>query len=529
MVNNNSNIPAIIPQRLKSAAQIAELRAEVMYSSPSTGRYEIAESKGRRKNPRTGKTTEAITYNQYKRDKAQGTIYDLIRNDIMAQWAFNKFLDYSTVHYFQSSTGDAKQDDDIEYVMEDWMNPINCDTAGRHSFDGLIRLMASGKALDGDCALLKTHDYKLQGIEGDNIRSLDCKVNFNKGTIPDAAKNAVQGLILDDYGRVTDYIICTKSNTNPSRYDYKAVVPADSVIFDGNFFRFDQVRGVPILNAAANIAQDIKEIDEYQLIKVKMHSVFGLAFKSDAINGGFGDSPIPYGNETSDNSNSAGEKYNFELDAGLKMELNPGDSVDMFESKTPSTEYKEFSELMIRKFMLTFGIPFEFFNPGNASYSVMKHIRAEFKVGMQRFEKRNRYIREIITRWVLPYLLQKNNIKLKKEFKDNEIFKYLNWLPQSEPWLDEEKEVSASLARIGGGLSNYSIEAAKHGNNAFDIFRGLKREQTYIDTSKIVLTIGMPGQATFNQDKLTKNITVTADKPAKPAKPVKDNGDQTNE
>ena len=70
MVNNtnNNNVPAIIPQRLKSSAQIAELRAETMYNSLSTGGYDIYKDKGRRKNPRTGKSTEAITYNQRNRD-----------------------------------------------------------------------------------------------------------------------------------------------------------------------------------------------------------------------------------------------------------------------------------------------------------------------------------------------------------------------------------------------------------------------------------------------------------------------------
>jgi len=514
MVNNNKNlnVPAIIPQRLKSAAQIAELRAETMYSSPSTGSYDIVKDKGRRKNTRTGKSTEAISYNQRHRDRAQGTIYDLIRNDIMAKWAFEKFLDYSTFHYFQSSTGDAVLDDNIEWAMADWMLPVNCDVGGKHDFDKIISLMASGVALDGDCALLKTHDYKLQGIEGDNIRSLDCKVNYNKGTVPAIAKDAVQGLILDDYGRVTNYIICSKSTTNPNRYDYKAIVPADSIIFDGNFFRFDQLRGIPILNAAANIAQDIKEIDEYQLLKVKMHSMFGLAFKSDAINSGFGDAPISdIINGTSDTA-PTGEKYQFEMDAGMKMELNPGDSVEMFESKTPSSEYLDFSELMIRKFMLSFGIPYEFFKPGDSSYSVMKHVRAEFKIGMQRFERRNRYIRELITRWVLPHLIEKNSIKLPKKLSYNDVLKSINWLPQAEPWLDEDKEVTAALARIGGGLSNYEIETAKRGNNAYDIFRGASRAQKYIQSSGIIVTIGQPGQTTFNSDKLnSKTITVNGE------------------
>ena len=512
--NNINNVPAIIPQRLKTTLEVAQMRSSACYGSNSTGSYEVTKNKGRRRNTRTGKTTEAITYNQRNRDKAQGTIYDLFRNDVTTQWAFNKFLDYSTVHYFQSSTDDTGIDSDIETIMEDWMSPANCDVSGRHSFDELIRLMASGKALDGDCALLKTHDYKLQGIEGDNIRSLEDKVNIKKGDIPPAAKDAIQGLILDDYGRVTNYIICTKSTTNSSRYDYRAIVPADSVIFDGNFFRFDQLRGVPILNAAANTAQDIKEIDEYQLIKVKKHAMFGIAFKSDAINSGFGETkaPIDMSNGNNEaNDGYTGEKYQFEMDAGMKMELNPGDSVDMFESKTPSTEYREFSELMIRKFLLTFGLPFEFFNPQNASYSTMKHVRAEFKFGIQRFEKRNRLIRAMITKWVLPYLIQKNKIKLNKKTPIEKVLSSFVWLPQAEPWLEEDKEVSAALARIGGGLSNYTIEAARHGNDAFDIFRGAEREQTHIQSSGLVFTIGQPGQATFNADKLNKTITVNGE------------------
>lgn len=269
-------------------------RSAVYYNADSTGGYDIVKDKGRRKNPRTGKSAEHINYNQRHRDKAQGTGYDIIRNDITAQWAFNKFLDYTTVHYFQSSTGDSALDDEIEYAVEDWSRAANCDISRRHSLDDMIRLNASGKALDGDGALLLTDSWRLQGIEGDNIRTPDWKVDIAKNNLSKKITGAIQGVILDKFRSAVAYVICQKSET-PGRYEYVATVPAENIIFNGNFFRFDQVRGVPVLNAAANTAQDIKEIDEYQLIKVKKHAMFGIAFKSDAATTGFNEAPLASG------------------------------------------------------------------------------------------------------------------------------------------------------------------------------------------------------------------------------------------
>lgn len=504
----------MVSKQLVNQYGAALARSDIYYNSDTTGGYDIIKDKGRRKNPKTGKSQEHVTYNQRNRDKAQGTIYDLIRNDITAQWAFKKLLDYTTVHYFQSTTGDQALDDDIEYIVEQWSRRENCDIGKRHSLSQMVRLRAAGEYLDGDAALLKLSSLQLQGIEGDNIRSPDYKVD-SKG-MPEEAKKSIQGLILDKYNAVQKYVICMKSD-KPGRYKFSALVDAENIIYGGNFFRFDQIRGVPVLNAAANTAQDIKEIDEYQLIKVKKHAMFGIAFKSDASQSGFNEAPLSGGIAGSSDAATSGPAYQFEMDAGLKLELNPGDSVDMFESKTPSTEYREFSELMMRKFFLTWeGMPYEFFNCGNASYSAMKHIRAEFKFGIQQSEQKNRDIRYNILEWVLPALLKKNSVKIPPKFKDGKLFRYLTWLPQAEPWLEEDREVSAALNRIDGGLSNLEDEAARRGKNAYDVLRGTKRVQSYIKAAKIVSVVGMPGATLWNADTMN-NSAAAGSSPADPS------------
>jgi capsid protein len=398
--------------------------------------------------------------------------------------------------------------------VDQWSRRENCDIGKRHSLSQMIRLRAAGEYLDGDGALLKLSSLKLQGIEGDNIRSPDYKTDI--AGMPEEAKKSIQGLILDRFNAVQKYVICMKTE-NPGRYKFAALVDAENIIYGGNFFRFDQIRGVPALNTAANTAQDVKEIDEYQLQKVKMHAMHALVFKSDASTTGYNEAPIAgiAGNSSGTVANTP--QYQFELDSGLKMELNPGDSVDMLESKTPSREYKEFSELMMRKFFLTLeGLPYEFFNCGNASYSAMKHIRAEFKFGIQLSELKNRDIRYSVLEWALPALLVQNGIRLSKKFAGNKIFRFLTWLPQAEPWLEEDREVSAALARIDGGLSNLEDEAARRGKNAYDVLRGTQRVQSYIKKSKIVSVVGMPGAVLWNADTMN-NSTAAGSSPAAPS------------
>lgn len=477
--------------------------------SPLYGRYEMTEDRGRRKTPRRAKAAEDAILNQRRRDIAGSSAYDLERNNVIVNWAFNKYLDYTTVAYFCSMTGDSGLDDEIEHIFSEWQLAENCDIARRNDFDTMIRIFGSALSLDGDAAFLKIGGGRLQGLETDRIRS-------GAPGQPMALRSTNGVIVNESTGAADGYIVCDRGEGGRG-YRFNRIVRPDEIIFRGNFKRFDQVRGIPFIVPAVNKFIDIGEIDEYQLLKVKNHATMGLAVYSENGSGLNSFGP-PLLSSNAGGSGSSGEDdaetvapgiYPYDLTApALKFELEPGDKIEMLESHTPSNEYQSFSEMQIRQALLVFGLAFSFFDSRSSSYSAMKQDRAEFRFFVQRFQRMMLNVRNEVTRWVLPSLLLRNGIR--REVRDLKF----EWIPQAEPWLDEKNEVSASTERMATGLSSPQREARRRGLDAIDVLRETARYQNYVRASQVVVSVGAPGARLFNENTLnsTENKKNTDEK-----------------
>jgi capsid protein len=454
--------------------------------------YDAVSNKGRRRAPTVAKRAEGKVLKKADAKKLQATIYDLVRNDPAAAWTYNKFLDHTTTFHFQSNTGNAEFDTGLERAMERWSRKRNCDITGRDDLQSMIRCWGSGIALDGDSMLVKLSGYQLQGIESDRITNKNL-INEGDSNIPDIVKELSKsgvddGLIVDKYGRVMQYVVCRRSEKQNTSFVFDQLYNAEDIIFDGNFFRFDQRRGVSPFASAVNIFQDIKEIDEAQLIKCKKHAMHGIAIYSDAEESGYNESHVydTDGDDTADAEESemqSGPRYDFELDAGLKLELEPGDKIDMFESKTPSQEYKEYSQLMLRKGMLSFFVPFTFFDSSGTSYSTMRQDRAEFRISIAPFRRKCKAALTEIAEWVIPHLIKKYRLKVPENFSIDTI--PFEWVPQAEIYLDEGKEVDAALKRIAGGLSDLPTEHRRRGTDFYDSARNQAQAIRYVNKTPI--------------------------------------------
>ena len=476
--------------------------------SAASGVYEMAEDKGRRRAPRRRKAAEEAILTQRVRDRGTATIYDQIRNDPVVTWAFGKFLDYTTVQYFAAKTDDSKFNDELEEAFADWSRACNCDVARRNDFDNIVRIFGGALALDGDAALLKIEGGRLQGIESDRIRENGTIAN---GEIPPS----VNGVQIDpDTGAATGYLLFNRG-PNGVGYVYNRVLTPDDLIFRGNFIRFDQVRGIPMVAPAVNVFQDVKETDEYQRIKAKNHALLGIAVTSAAGSGldEFGDAPLAIpqpGASGADGAADAKSAYGcYDIEAATKLELDRGDSINLLESHTPSNEYQSFNDSLIRRGLLIFGLAFSFYDSRSSTYSAMKQDRAEFKIFVQRFMRMNMDLRYEITGWILPQLLRDYGLR----WSGADKIRY-EWLPQAEPWLEESAEVTSALNRIAGGLSSVEDEVKRRGGDCFDVARKTARYQEYVRKAKIVYSIGNPGGNLFNSDTLnSNNLTVSGERP----------------
>jgi capsid protein len=440
--------------------------------------YNAIQNKGRRKAPKTRIQAEGKVLRRSDRVKLVATIKELSRNNTVVSWALRKHLDYISNFTFQAKTNDTELNKEIEKRWNKWARKKNCDIAQRHSLQDLIRLFETGKIFDGDCGLLKVEGFKLQGVESDRIGK-------SKDGLPTELEKIVndEGLILNDWGAVEGYIVNSRTDTG---LKYQATAMPSELIFDGYFQRFDQTRGISPVAQAVNTFLDIDECNEALLLKCKKHGMFGLAIMSDSSDSsGFNE----YDGETGDEPDADTDKYDFNMDMGLKIELDEGDKIDMFESKTPSNEYQDYVNLMLRIALLAFDIPYTFFDSRQSSYSAQKQDRAEYEIAAKNKRAKNQEVLNEIAEWALPFITNDLNISnLEWEF-----------IPQATPWIDELKEVQAAAMRISAGLSTRQLECKRKGLEFTEINEQLGKEEEQIKQSGATIVIGQSGQMTIGE------------------------------
>jgi len=451
--------------------------------------YNATTKKNSRLSPRTSIASEDDILNAANRKKLVATTRDQTRNIALVAWMFRKHLDYVSQFTFHPMTKNKDLNLQLENLWRIYGKKNNCDIASRHSLSRITRLFESSKVIDGDCGLFKLSNGKLQGIEGSRIAKPD-----SMGTSKEIKRKDISehGLVLNQYGGVKSYCIVKIKN---GRKVFDRLLGADKVLFDGYYTRFDQTRGVSPLSSALNTFQDLYESWEYQLIKAKLHAMFGIAIQSAEISSegsGFDDIDSVTGETPTSSTISNG--YEFEIkEGGMKLELEPGDTVNTIESKTPSAEFRDYTELMARIGMLSLDIPYSFYDSRQASYSAMKQDRVEYENSSKAKQESNREILLDLADWKHQQWIDEKLITGVKSASDI----IYNWRSIGRPWIEEVKEIDAAARRIATGLSSRQREAKKRNEDFFEIANELEAEEKLIEEKGLTIVSGMPGQTTI--------------------------------
>ena len=451
--------------------------------------YNAVKHNPSRARPKNSIRSEDEELNRRERQLLIATTRDQLRNVALVSWMFRKHLDYVSQFNYHASTGDQQLDADLELLWKEYSLKDNCDIAGRHPLSRMIRIFEACKVTDGDAGLIKINNGMLQGVEGSRIAKPYGAYSKNVSNISNIND---QGLVLNKEGRVLKYSIVDIKN---GQKRFSRLISAKNMLFDGYFVRFNQTRGVSPLASALNLFQDLYESWEYQLIKSKMHAMFGVAIYSDpakTIDSGF-DSVAQATGQTGTSQTVANRCYEFELKPGLKLELDQGDKIETIESKTPSAEFKDYTELMVRIGMLSLDIPYSFYDSRQSSFSAMKQDRVEYETSAKVKQESNHDVLMQIGKWKHNDWFNKGLIKV-----DPRKIKF-EFRAAGRPWLEELKEINAAMLRIDSGLSSRQRECKKRGEDFFEIMKELKKEKEIIKKSGVNIVSGMPGQPTIEE------------------------------
>jgi len=472
--------------------------------------YDAVHHKGRRATPMARVLSEDQELRQLPRRNLTTNLRDLNRNFAIAAWLIRRHLDYVATFHFRSKTGIPDLDRQIERFMTWWGRKENCDCAGRHNLQRLMRMWEMRRAIDGDVLVNRlaapaasggaqriVWHGTIQTIEGDRIQTFG-GVPFKELGIEDP-RWVVNGVWVDQVtGRDIGYAVFKRMPWWTGLI-WDRMVWASHADLHGYFDRIDQVRGISPLAAAANTLRDTYELFDYAVVKAKVAQFFAMVFnreQSDPL----GQQEINE-QETFPETDAAKQRYDVDMGRGpLSLDLDPGDKAEILESKQPSTETQEFAKLMIMVALKALDIPMSFYDESHTNFSGSQLARVQYVESAKIKQNDNRSLLDRITHWRLALRLTDPDdesygprIELPKGMTIDDL--RWQWTHAGVPMYDVLKDMAGSVAAINAGLSSTPREAHKLGVDAYEL---LEEQSEFIAAAKargVVLSTALPSIA----------------------------------
>ncbi len=489
--------------------------------------YDATKTTGRRRQPSTRIAAEHVVLPSSGRNKLLATVQDQQRNASLAAWMIRRHLDYVSKFRMQFRSKSPELNALVSRLFSWHAKPRNFDIAERFGREEMFRMFEAEKVCSGDVALVKLDEMKMQAVESDLIafpRSGKAKSDGKSyEAIPATVTERVgkdTGVVLDPSrpGRIAEFCMCNRGHDgNQLAFDH--LEDAANVIFDAYYTRYSsQVRGVSPLSSAINTMQDVYEGMDYALAKAKIHQLFGIAFMrnyaaasdQEEVAGWGGASGLKQG--ATENASEATE----ESDDGTKavsatvQALKPNEimvvdmeqqgRIDTIESKSPSTEFKNFTELAIRIVLLAFDIPYTAFDSRAASFSGMIADQNLYEVSCRWKREKNMWKRYEYSDWLIEQAWEHEDWNLAKAAKAagytriREIQELVEWIAAGFPWLQKLQEVSGDIKAISVALDNPIDACMRRGTDVFDNIDKIAEVNEYARSKGVALMIGEPGQ-----------------------------------
>jgi capsid protein len=425
--------------------------------------YDATRDTHRRKAP-TGKVNaEDRVLCKAGRRKLISGLRDLRRNYADAAWAIRKHLDFVSSFTFQCRTTDTGLNSEIETFLKLRSRPENCDLAGRHPLRRFIRQLEGCRTVDGDVFALKISDGRMQAIEGDRVRDPRDRRDPNE--------TWVHGIKVSAAGRALAYAIHKRNNLG--LFELDKILSARFVMPHGYYDRFDQVRGVTPLSTALNAFRDLYESRTYALAKAKVAQLFGLVIYSDAA-----DSVGPVIERETTDGEDEEKGYEVDFDKGpVMLQLDGQDRASFLENKTPSSEFREFDQVILASALKSLDIPFSFYNESFTNFFGSKGALQQYLFSARQKREDNKDFLDNWTAWQIGMAVAAGDIRLpgRMEFTDLAW----SWIHVGLPWWKPLEEVKAYREGIAGGLTNTPRACRERGEDAWEILDEEAEYQIY--------------------------------------------------
>ena len=459
----------------------------------------IADSKGKRQAPQTRTKHEVKVLNKRDRQKLNATAQEQARNHALCAWMIRKHLDYVSKFRISIRTGESELDAMLNSIMKWHGRPENFDIAKRLGREESFRLFENEKVVNGDAGFIKLKGLKLQGLESDLIAQGSAGLNETPEKKKQRESVNSSGLVVSDStGERLSFAVCNRGTSGQNTV-FDHLEPANNVIFDGYWSRLvSQYRGISPLTTALNGIQDVSMACEYNLVKAKMHALFGVAIKREATEG------VSYNGDTEEEV-AAGATVEMNPTGFMMTDLNPGEDVSIIESKTPSNEFVNGTYLFIQLAMLALDIPITCFDSRRSNFSARIADLNEYEVSVQSKQDKNRYVRQSYSDWVIneiwngKYEWDLQGTAKKAGYTLQQVKDSIEWIPAGAPWLDRFKQVSGHALAIDRGIENIIDVCRQSGTDFFDNIDKQALAESYAKEKGVSLVKGGSGQRSIEE------------------------------
>jgi lambda family phage portal protein len=301
--------------------------------------------------------------------------------------------------------------------------------------------------------------YSVEALEAD----------FVPWDLENSSPHISQGIEVNDWGRPVAYHVYKRHPGENRSYflsgatDTKRVVAA-SMMHVAYRKRLHQLRGISLFAAVANRLEDIKQIDECELMAAKIAASMAAYIKKGQ--------PEMYVPETSADQSKTGRRM-MQFEGGLIFDdLEPGEEIGTIDTTRPNNDLIPFRDSHLRAAAAGFGSSFSSISKNyNGTYSAQRQELVEHYQMYQMVAGPVIYgFCQPTWEGLVDAALASNKLVLPADVDRNTIWDCTHTGP-AMPWIDPEKEIKARVLAMQWKLTSRSRSIRESGKNPDQINR----------------------------------------------------------
>lgn len=372
----------------------------------------------------------------------------------------------------------------LESRFDRWSENF-ADVAGRLSFAEHVRLAVETWKTEGEAFVELVPMSPTRNPFGLALRALD--PDQIDDTLNQVGKPGVpeirMGVELDDLGTPVAYHVWTRhpSETVQGGSRQRRRVPASQVIALGRISRAGQTRAV---TPFAPVLQDIKMLGGLQeaVLVLQRTAACKMGFLSvdpeqtNPLEAETGAGSVPW-----------------DAEPGKIEQLPAGMQFTAWDPGQPGQEYDPFTKNVLRAIAAGLGVSYASLT-GDLSEANYSSARVGMLSERDGYARDQQYLIAVLHRRVyaawLEWAFLSNALP---ELSAGGADRYpVEWIPRPFPWIDPEKDITASLLEVGAGVNSLTDIAAGQGRDIADVLAKRKRENALAADAGVTLSLG-PG------------------------------------